>query len=107
MLHLYRRGWFGWCVKAGEAILILKAEQLFELSEISLEPRFRGSGAGSALLSEAVCFARAHGAHRIAGHITAEDYAATPYLFQFYERCGFRVGPPQAAKRLAAIELVL
>lgn len=107
ILRLYWRGWFGRNSLVGEANYVSQDGGEILLGNWFIEPRYRRSGLGSALLKEAIRLAREQGGHLLFGNISQDDLQASPHLLQLYQAHGFQVRGPREQQWVASVELTL
>jgi GNAT superfamily N-acetyltransferase len=78
-----------------------------ELADLTIAPRYRGRGLGSAVLEAVIALARQREIREITGSIVRKDLARLPHLPDWYARHGFRVTPVSSGARAFDLSLLL
>ncbi len=67
---------------------------VFRISDFMVQEDWRSRGVGRLLLEKALSYAKFQGGKRVVGFVTRHDFRQAPWIMDWYERCGFSVGPP-------------
>ncbi|MFC1710063.1 GNAT family N-acetyltransferase [Patescibacteria group bacterium] len=70
----------------------VEATRYINLGNISVQPKHRHKGLGSAMLKELDNQAGLFGAEKITGNVAPSDIEETPSLLEFYKKNGYAVG---------------
>ena len=78
-----------------------------ELADLTIAPRHRDRGLGSAVLEAVIALARQREIREITGSILRKDLARLPHLPAWYARHGFRLMPVSSGARAYDLSLLL